>query len=139
MYRSRLDSRDTFPSGMEEYLAQNGWHFNKKLCEWAVGKMKRKSQLNKIEKLTPFTKENLDSMLKTNNINIENDIGYDALYVLNMAKADYYGSSITEDAKMIKFVKDYLDDPDGYDGIALTRFYADCIGKGEMIPWEDVL
>lgn len=139
MYRSRLDSRDTFPSGMEEYLAQNGWHFNKKLCEWAVGKMKRKNQLNKIEKLTPFTKENLDTMLKTNNVNIENDVGYDALYVLNMAKADYHGSSITEDAKMIKFVKDYLDDPDGYDGIALTRFYADCIGKGEMIPWEDVL
>lgn len=101
--------------------------------------MKRKNQLNKIEKLTPFTKENLDTMLKTNNVNIENDIGYDALYVLNMAKADYHGSSITEDVKMIKFVKDYLDDPDGYDGIALTRFYADCIGKGEMIPWEDVL
>lgn len=139
MYRNRLDSRDTFPSGMEEYLAQNGWHFNKKLCEWAVGKMKRKNQLNKIEKLTPFTKENLDTMLKTNNVNIENDVGYDALYVLNMAKADYHGSSIIEDAKMIKFVKDYLDDPDGYDGIALTRFYADCIGKGEMIPWEDML
>ena len=96
--------------------------------------MKRKSQLNKIEKLTPFTKENLDSMLKTNNVNIENDVGYDALYVLNMAKADYHGSSIIEDVKMVKFVKDYLDDPDGYDGIALTRFYADCIGKGEMIP-----
>lgn len=139
MYRSRLDSRDTFPSGMEEYLAQNGWHFNKKLCEWAVSKMKRKNQLNKIEKLVPFTKENLDTMLKTNNVNIENDVGYDALYVLNMVKADYHGSSITEDIKMIKFVKDYLDDPDGYDGIALTRFYADCIGKGEMIPWEDVL
>lgn len=139
MYRSRLDSRDTFPSGMEEYLAQNGWHFNKKLCEWAIGKMRRKTALNKTEKVTPYTKENLDTMIKTNNINIENDIGYDALYVLNMAKADYHGSSITEDAKMIKFVKDYLDDPDGYDGIALTRFYADCIGKGEIIPWEDVI
>jgi hypothetical protein len=101
--------------------------------------MKRKNQLNKIEKVVPFTKENLDTMLKTNNVNIENDVGYDALYVLNMAKADYHGSSIIEDVKMIKFVKDYLDDPDGYDGIALTRFYADCIGKGEMIPWEDML
>lgn len=139
MYRSRLDSRDTFPSGMEEYLAQNGWHFNKKLCEWAVGKMKRKSSLNKMEKVTPYTKEQLDAMIKTNNINIENDVGYDALFVLNMAKADYHGSSITEDIKMIKFVKDYLDDPDGYDGIAMTRFYADCIGKGEIIPWEDVI
>ena len=139
MYRNRLDSRDTFPSGMEEYLAQNGWHFNKKLCEWAVSKMKKKNQLNKIDKITPYTKDNLDALLKANNVSIENDVGYDELYVLNMAKADYHGSSITEDVKMIKFVKDYLDDPDGYDGIALTRFYADCIGKGEMIPWEDVI
>lgn len=87
-----------------------------------------------MEKVTPYTKEQLDAMIKTNNVNIENDVGYDALFVLNMAKADYHGSSITEDIKMIKFVKDYLDDPDGYDGIAMTRFYADCIGKGEIIP-----
>ena len=139
MYRSRLDSRDKFPSGMEDYLSQNGWHFNKKLCEWAVGKMKKKNQLNKIDKIAPYTKENLETMLANNNVNIENNIGYDALFVLNMTKADFYGSSITEESRLIKYVKDYLDDPDGYDGIAMTRFYADCIGKGEPIPWEDVL
>lgn len=139
MYRERLDSRDKFPSGMEDYLSQNGWHFNKRLCEWAVEQMKRKNQLNKIDKITPYTKDNLDSLLKTNNITIENNVGYDALYVLNMAKADYHGSSITEEPRLIKFVKDYLDDPDGYDGVAMTRFYADCIGKGIAIPWEDVL
>lgn len=139
MYRPRLDSRDRFPSGMEEYLSQNGWHFNRKLCEWAISKMRKKNQLNKIDKIVPYTKESLDNMLKTNNVNIENDVGYDALYVLNMAKADYHGSSIIEEPRLIKFVKDYLDDPDGYDGIALTRFYADCIGKGEIIPWEEVL
>lgn len=139
MYRERLDSRDTFPSGMEDYLSQNGWHFNKRLCEWAVKQMKKKNQLNKIDKITPYTKDSLDSMLSANNIVIENNIGYDALYVLNMAKADYHGSSIVEDVRLIKFVKDYLDDPDGYDGVAMTRFYADCIGKGIAIPWEDVL
>ena len=139
MYRPRLDSRDKFPSGMEEYLMQNGWHFNKKLCEWAIGKMKKKNQLNKVDKITPYTKENLDAMLTSNNINIDNHIGYDALYVLNMAKADFYGSSISEESRLVKYVKDYLDDPDGYDGIAMTRFYADCIGKGEIIPWEDVI
>ena len=139
MYRERLDTRDRFPSGMEEYLSQNGWHFNKGLCEWAVAQMKKKNQLNKIDKISPYTKDNLDSMLKNNNVTIDNNIGYDALYVLNMAKADYHGSSIVEDVRLIKFVKDYLDDPDGYDGIAMTRFYADCIGKGIAIPWEDVL
>jgi hypothetical protein len=30
---ARLDIRDKYPSGMEDYLAFNGWHFNKKLCE----------------------------------------------------------------------------------------------------------
>lgn len=139
MNRQRLDSRDKFPSGMEDYLTQNGWHFNKRMCDWAVSKMKKKNQLNKLDKIAPYTKENLDSMLKSNNITIENDNGYDAVYVLNMAKADFHGSSITEEARLIRFVKDYLDDPDGYDGIAMTRFYADCIGKGEIIPWEDLL
>lgn len=139
MYRPRLDSRDKFPSGMEEYLMQNGWHFNKKMCEWAVGKMKKKNQLNKVDKITPYTKENLEAMLTSHNVNIENNIGYDALFVLNMAKADFHGSSIKEESNLAKYVKDYLDDPDGYDGIALTRFYADCIGKGEIIPWEDLL
>lgn len=139
MYRPRLDSRDKFPSGMEDYLSQNGWHFNKKMCEWAVGNMKRKNQLNKIDKIIPYTKENLDTMLANNNIVIENNVGYDALYVLNMAKADFHGSSIKEESNLVKYVKDYLDDPDGYEGIAMTRFYADCIGKGEIIPWEDLL
>jgi hypothetical protein len=78
-------------------------------------------------------------MLTNHNVTIENNIGYDALFVLNMAKADFHGSSIKEESGLVKYVKDYLDDPDGYDGIAMTRFYADCIGKGEMIPWEDVL
>ena len=96
--------------------------------------MKKKNQLNKIDKITPYTKENLESLLKSNTITIENDNGYDAVYVLNMAKADFHGSSIADESRLIRFVRDYIDDVDGYDGIALTRFYADCIGKGEIIP-----
>ena len=96
--------------------------------------MKKKNQLNKFDKITPYTKENLDSMMSANGITIDNNIGYDALYVLNMAKADFHGTSITEESRLARYVKDYLDDPDGYDGIAMTRFYADCIGKGEIIP-----
>lgn len=33
MKRNRLDVRDKMPSGMEDYLSINGWHFNKRLCE----------------------------------------------------------------------------------------------------------
>lgn len=139
MQHQRLDSWGKLPSGMEEYLSMYGWHFSKKLCEWAIDKMKKKSNIGKEEKLVPYTKDGLDTLLKTHNVNIDNNVGYDALYVLNMAKADYHGSSIIDESRLIKFVKDYLDDVDGYDGIAMTRFYADCIGSGNPIPWEDVI
>ena len=38
----RLDTYSRFPSGMREYLEAYGFHFSKKLYEWAVSKMKVK-------------------------------------------------------------------------------------------------
>ena len=136
---ARLDARDKYPSGMEDYLAFNGWHFNKKMCDWAVSKMYKINVAKRKEYITPYTKEAVESLLKVNNIKLDKDVGYDAVYVANMAKADFYGSSISDDAHLAKFIKDYLDDPDGYDGIVFTRFYADCIGSGTPIMWEDML
>lgn len=40
MERTRLDVYEKLPSGMEKYLAEHGWNFSKKLCEYAVSKMK---------------------------------------------------------------------------------------------------
>ena len=136
---ARLDSRDKYPSGMEDYLAFNGWHFNKKMCEWAVSKMYKINVAKRKEYIAPYTKETVESLLKANNVKLDNEVGYDAVYVANMAKADFYGSSISDDMHLAKFIKDYLDDPDGYDGIVFTRFYADCIGSGTPIMWEDML
>jgi hypothetical protein len=130
---ARLDSRDKYPSGMEDYLAFNGWHFNKKMCDWAVSKMYKINVAKRKEYISPYTKETVENLLKANNIKLDNEVGYDAVYVANMAKADFYGSSISDDAHLAKFIKDYLDDPDGYDGIVFTRFYADCIGSGTPI------
>jgi hypothetical protein len=90
-------------------------------------------------KLTPYDKDKVESMLKQYGVEITPDKLYDAIYVLHMARADYMGSSITDEAHLIKFVVDYIDDPDGYDGVALTRFYADCVGKGIGINWADML
>lgn len=136
---ARLDARDRYPSGMEEYLAFNGWHFNKKMCDWAVSKMYKINVAKRKEYITPYTKEAVENLLKTNGIKLDRDLGYDAVYVANMAKADFYGSSISDDAHLAKFIKDYLDDPDGYDGIVFTRFYADCIGSGTPIMWEEMI
>ena len=49
------------------------------------------------EYITPYTKETVENLLKANNIKLEGDVGYDAVYVANMAKADFYGSSISDD------------------------------------------
>ncbi len=127
------------PSGMEEYLAQNGWHFNKKLCEWAVSRMWKLSQDGKKERIQMTPKDEIQTLFKNYNITVDNCVGYDVSYVYHMAKSDYFGKSITNDRNLLQFVKDYIDDPDGYDGLPMTRFYADCIGSGTPIMWEDML
>ena len=138
MKRNRLDARDKMPSGMEDYLSQNGWHFNKKLCEWAISRM-WKTVNGKKESTKVTTKETILQMMKNHNITIENDIGYDTVFVYHMAKTDFLGSSITDERSLLMYVKDYVDDPDGYDGLPMTRFYADCIGSGTPIMWEDMI
>lgn len=42
------------------------------------------------EKLEPWSKDEVDDMLKANGITIEHDKGYDVAYVANMLKADFY-------------------------------------------------
>ena len=60
-------------------------------------------------------------------------------YSANMAKSDFMKSAIADEAHLALFVKDYIDDLDGYEGMPFTRFYADCIGKGMPIDWEMIL
>lgn len=134
----RLDMYDKLPSGMKEYLSTYGWHFSKKMCEWAVGNMKVEKN-GKKEKLEAMKKDEVEELLKKFNIKLEKDAGYDCVYVANMAKSDYYKSSITDEAHLALFIKDYIDDIDSYPGMPFTRFYADCIGSGNPIIWSDML
>lgn len=139
-HETRLDANYKFPSGMKEYLDTYGWHFSKKMCEWAVSKMKRKNpQTQKEEPIDYMDNDKVNEFLKKYNVTIQNDNGYNKNFALHMARSDYFKSSIADEQHLALFVKDYLDDPDGYSTIAFTRFYADCIGKGTVIPWDDVL
>ena len=131
----RLDDREEFPTGLEKYLSMYGWHFSKKLCNFAVSNMRKDSG----EKIAPITKEALDLLLAKNGIELDNKFGYDYVFVANMCKADYLGSSVPDETHLAKFVKDYCNDPDGYSELPMTRFYADTIGKGIPIIWEDML
>ena len=134
----RLDTYDKFPSGMKEYLSQNGWHFNKKMCEWAVSRMQVERN-GKKEKLEAMKRDEVEELLKKSNVKLEKDKGYDAVYVANMAKADFFKSSIVDDLHLALFIKDYIEDPDGYEGMPFTRFFADCIGSGTPVMFEDML
>lgn len=126
---------ERMPSGMEEYLSTYGWHFSKKLCEWAVSHMKDKDGKH----LDMMRKEDLDNLFKRFSIDPTEFTAYDAVYVYHMAKSDFGRFTLPDEQRLLMFVRDYLKDPDGYDEVAMTRFYADCIGKGEMPDWEECL
>ena len=136
LYIMRLDYKETFPSGMENYIAFYGWHFSKNMCMWACNKMYKTENGTK-EYIMPYTKESFLALERTYGITMP--FSYDALYVANMCKADFLGSSIKDEEHLLLYVKDVMEDPDGYEGMPFTRFYADCIGKGIQIDWDDVV
>lgn len=131
---ARLDKNEKLPSGMQEYIDTYGWHFSKKMCEYACSNM-----YNDKGSIKPYTKEEVDALLKKHNISLENKYNYDYVFVANMCKADYFGSSVPNDIYLAKFIKDYVDDEDGYPELPFTRFFSDCVGKGIQPDWEDCI
>ena len=124
------------PAAMRAYLANYGWHFNKAMQEWAAGMMRDRSG-NPIKQ---YTKESLESLLKTNGVQLKSQHWYDAVYVANMCRADFLGYSVPDEAHLAHFVAVYVNDPDGYDGQVFVRFYADtCVKDDCTIYWEDML
>jgi hypothetical protein len=132
--RPALDLYDEIPSSMRRYLRHNGWHFNKALCNFAVSLMKKNGK-----KLDPISKENVDKLLEQYSIHLNNNIGYDYVFVANMCKADYYGSSITDDKHVALYIKDTIDDEDAADGTTMRRWYATMVSNGVIIDWDDTL
>ena len=134
-YIMGLDIYEMKPPEMRAYLTNYGWHFSKRMSEWAVSMMTDKTDAP----IKPYTREQVESMLKNNGIKYKEQYIYDAVYVANMAKADFYGSSIADEQHLAKYVGDYLNDHDGTPEIPFARFYADTVIKGIPVYWEDML
>lgn len=132
--RAALDMYDDMPKYMRKYLQNYGWHFNKALCSYAISFMKKGGK-----SLEPVSKEYIDKVLTQNNIKLENNVGYDYVFVGNMCKADYYGSSITDERHFALYIKDTIDDEDAGDGTTMRRWYATMVANGTMVDWEDVI
>lgn len=135
MEKVDLTQYEDIPRDMRKYLMNFGPHFNRKLCDFATSKMTKKDK----RKITAYTKKQVDDMLQAYSIEIENLNGYDHVFVANMCKADYLDSSVPDEPHLAKYIKNVLDDPDGYDGIAFNRWYADCARKGVIINWDEML
>lgn len=131
----RLDYYDIRPAGLDAYLSYYGYHFSPAMARWAVSKMKPRSGGS----FDPLTREAVTELLTSQKVDVINDIAYDAVYAANMIKSNRWGSSVRDEAQLALAIKDELDDPDGYEGQAFTRFLADCNGKGIPIMWEDVI
>ena len=109
------------------------------MCEYAASRMYKKDSNGKKSYISPWSKESVDNLLYKYNIKVENKTAYDFVYIANMALADFMNSSIMDEQHLALFIKDYIDDPDAYEGMVFTRYYADCIGSGNPINWEDML
>lgn len=134
MKRDSLDMYDYIPEDLTAYLRYYGRHFNKKLFEFATSKMTKDDK-----PVQPVTKDQVKQLIAKYNVEIKNDILYDAEYIATMVRADFWGSSIEDEKHLILYVKDVLDDTDGYDGLVWNRWYADTVRKGIPIEWSDML
>lgn len=117
----------------KKYQSLYGPHFTKDLCMFAVSMMENESG-----KITPITKKELEEKFLQQGISLKYNKLYDFVYVANMCKADYLGSAVPDDNEhLCKYVKDTIDDPDGYDGQVFNRWLSDVIGMGIAIDWSE--
>ncbi len=125
---------------MEAYLSNFGWHFNKKMCDFAVSLMKRiNPATGKKERIEPVSKEKAEELLTKYGVKLDNNSLYDFVYVINMGKADFFKSSIPDEQHLAMYVKDVIDDPDAPDGTTMRRWYATMIASGEPIEWDEMV
>lgn len=116
-----------------KYQRLYGPHFTKELCNFAVSLMQ--DDKGAIE---PITKDQLEEKMKAQNITLEYNKLYDAVYVANMCKADYIGSAVpNNDYNLCMYVKKTIDDPDGYDGQPFNRWMSDILGMHIPVDWSE--
>jgi len=138
MYFRNTGSYDEIPEGMKLYLNNYGCHFNKKLCMEAVSRMYTEEN-GKKKKLKPYTKEQIDNLLSSYDIELKHNKMYDACYVANMCANDFLGKSVPDEKHLAIYVKDLLDDPDAEEGFVFNRFYADTMFMNNPIDWEEMV
>lgn len=121
-----------------QYMEQTKGHFSKKMAEWAVSMMEKKDPSGSMRRITPFSMDEVEDIIKPYKQDIPDECIYDCYYLANMAKADYEKSLPTKD--MIgMYVKETVCDPDGDSTSVLACFRAKMDNKGVPIFWERMI
>lgn len=113
------------------YLGENGWHFNKKACEYAVKFLKDRSG----NPIKPLSKEEVDQILQKNNIKLNKSVGWDYVYVANMAKSDMDSSPFSDEKAQATYVKIVIDDADSADGEIMACWYTKMLFRHNPVDW----
>ena len=131
---------EMMPAEMKAYLRNYGYSFSKKACEFAVSQMKRENKATgKLEKIEPYSREKVEELMSKFGVKLENNIGYNFVYVLNMSLADYWKESIEDEQHLVKHVKAIIDDVDDNPDNLFRMWIAKMDGNGVPIPWEDLM
>ena len=142
MKRTALDTYDMefIPREMKAYLRNYGYSFSKKACEFAVGKMRKKNPTSgKKEKIEAWSKDDVDTLMKKYGVELENNIGYNYVYIANMLKADMFKSSIPDEQHLALGVKDIIDDVDSNPENIFRKWLVCMDGDGEPIEWDEII
>lgn len=131
---------DFMPIAMRAYLRNYGYSFSKKACDFAVSMMEKKNKAtDKSEKIEPYSKEKAEEILAKHGVKLENNMGYNFVYVINMSLANYYKESIEDEQHLAKHVKCIIDDIDNNPDNLFRMWIAKMDGNGIPIPWEDIM
>lgn len=115
----------------ETYIAENGWHFNRKACDYAVRYLSGKDG----KPIKPLSREEVDAMLDKHGIKLEKNRGWDYVYAANMARSDMDGSPLSDDKSQAAYVKVLIDDPDAADGEIMGCWYTKMIFRRIPVDW----
>lgn len=115
----------------ETYIAENGWHFTRKACDYAVRHLSGKDG----KPIKPLSREEVDAMLDKHGIKLEKNRGWDYVYAANMARSDMDGSPLSDDKSQAAYVKVLIDDPDAADGEIMGCWYTKMIFRRIPVDW----
>lgn len=131
---------DLMPVEMKAYLRNYGFSFSKKACDFAVSMMKKENPNSKQqENIEPWSKEQVESILAKNGVTLENNIGYNHVYVANMLKADMYKSSIPDEQRLALGIKNIIDDVDASPRLVFKKWITSMDDSGEPIEWSELI